>query len=146
MKPGIAKTKKYAKRKRFSLVKEDRVLDLLNQGYSVESIARIVNATVPGVYHAIRRINRRWKYPNDPKKGRERGFLSDREIEMIRMLNAGSLYNQYQLGQMFYGLSQAAINNICAKKTYADHCEDDSLDEFDFSPNFANCFASGARD
>lgn len=135
----------YNKKARFSLVKEDRVLDLLNQGYQVEHIAKIVNASPNGVYLAIKRINKRWKYPDDPRKGRQRGFLSDREVETIRQLYHGRYYTLYEIGQMFYNLSEVSILYICQGRTYAYDCKDESLDSFDFSDSFKNRFAAGAR-
>lgn len=71
---------------RISLAKELRIKQLADQGYNHTDIAAICNIRHPStVACAIRRARRHWLYPDDPKLGRHRNFLSDDDIEDIRL-------------------------------------------------------------
>lgn len=108
-------------RQRIPLIKEDRIWDLAQQGYGYEAIGRIVNTKPPSVGAAVKRCRLRWKYPDDPWKGRRRGYLSDQDIQtIIKLSNEGMTY--LTIGRR-YGVSEAAIGLIVRRKTYVTTCE-----------------------
>lgn len=103
-------------RKRVSLVKEDRILDLLNQGYGYNAIAAICNVSRGNLTNVKNRLIRRHRHPNDPWKGRKRGMLSDAQIEEIRdMREAGvsvaSIANRFRL-------SVSCVHGIVSHRSY----------------------------
>lgn len=108
-------------RQRIPLIKEDRIWDLAQQGYGLQSIGRIVNANPPAVGAAVRRCRLRWKYPDDPFKGRRRGYLSDHDIETILKLAKEGV--TYLTISKRYGISETAIGLIVRRKTYVTTCE-----------------------
>lgn len=121
-------------RSRISIPKEDRIWNLRCQGYDYDSIARITNVAsgTPGA--VLKRVRRRPPLHKDPvKRGRKRGFLSDRQIHEIRL--------RYKLGEKQteiakeFGLDATAISKICCHKTYLEPCDDDTVDGYRFNFN-----------
>jgi transcriptional regulator len=102
--------------RRISLVKEDRIWNLREQGYCYETIARIVNCH-PSLTHVIRRIRRRPPYELDPiRRGRRNNFLSDSQIEDIRQRrDRGETYLTIAKS---YDVSETAIGLICRGQSY----------------------------
>lgn len=126
------------RRGRVSLVKENRIAQLHEQGYDPYSIGLITNVRPGLVNTVVRRVRRRWLYPDDPRMGRKRGFLSDREIEQIRDLRHTSKMTFAEIGKIFYGLDPGSVRAICLGITYVEPCGDRPEDEFDYTPNFMN--------
>lgn len=101
---------------RISLVKEDRIWNLREQGYCYETIARIVNCN-PNLTHVIRRIRRRPPYEVDPiRRGRRNNFLSDSQIEDIRRRHDRG--ETYLTIAKSYAVSETAIGLICRRQSY----------------------------
>lgn len=74
---------------RISLLKEDRVWALREQGYDYDSIARIVNCSSSSCTLVLRRVRRRPPLEVDPvRRGRHRGWMSDTQIDDIRQRRA----------------------------------------------------------
>jgi DNA-binding CsgD family transcriptional regulator len=103
-------------RGRISLLKEDRIFELRRQGYDLDTISKIVNASHSATGVAIKRISRRWLYPDDPHCGRQRGFLSDSQIEEIKALRRQG--HTYLTIAKKYKLSEQAVGLICRGQTY----------------------------
>lgn len=103
-------------RGRISLVKEDRIWQLREQGYCYDSIARIVNCS-PGLTFVIRRIRNRPPKHIDPiKRGRCRNWLSDAQVDDIRRRNQqGETYLSIAKS---YDMSEKSIGFICRYKSY----------------------------
>lgn len=127
-------------RNRISLAKENRIRDLLDQGYPTDIVASIVNLPVPSVYTASRRIRNRWKHEGDPRLGRRLEFLNDQDICNIRRLRAMG-WTYHRIGQEFYGLTGTSVYAICSGRTYQEPCFDGT--GYDFSKNFINRWRSG---
>lgn len=105
-------------RARISIYREDRIWDLRCQGYDYDSIARIVNVS-PSLTGVIRRIRRRPSMEADPvRRGRRCNFLSDSQLEDIKLRYASG-QRQGDIGKL-YGLSNSAISQICTGRTYAE--------------------------
>jgi hypothetical protein len=105
-------------RNRISVVKEDRIWNLRSQGYCYESIARIVNCS-PQLTQVIRRVRNRPPKHLDPlRRGRIRGWLSDAQVDDIRVRHErGETY--FSIGKR-YDMSEKAICLICNYKTYTE--------------------------
>lgn len=74
---------------RISLLKEDRVWALREQGYDYNSIARIVNCAPKSCTAVLRRVRRRPPLEVDPvRRGRRAGWMSDAQIDDIRQRRA----------------------------------------------------------
>jgi len=74
-----------ATKNRISLLKEDRVWSLREQGYDYDSIARIVNCAPNSCTSVLRRVRRRPPIDVDPvRRGRRAGWMSDSLIDDIR--------------------------------------------------------------
>jgi DNA-binding CsgD family transcriptional regulator len=121
-------------RSRISIPKEDRIWDLRCQGYDYDSIARIVNISRGAPSKVIRRVRQRPPMSKDPiKRGRKAGFLSDHQINQIRL--------RHKLGETYaciakdFNLHETAIGKICRQVTYSDNCNDETLSgySYDFS-------------
>jgi hypothetical protein len=119
-------------RGRISLAKEDRIAQLFSQGYRLDEIARICNCSDGGVRGALKRYGRRWRYPDDPRKGRQRGFLSDAEIEAIHEMRTQG-HTLMEIGRAFYGLTGGALGALFAGRTYQT-----PEDVHDYSDQFIN--------
>jgi hypothetical protein len=105
-------------RARISIYREDRIWDLRCQGYDYDSIARIVNVS-PSLTGVIRRIRRRPSVEVDPvRRGRRCNFLSDAQLEDIKLRYANG-QRQGDIGKV-YGLSNSAISHICTGRTYTE--------------------------
>lgn len=104
------------KRGRISLLKEDRILELRRQGYDLDTISRIVNTSRSAISVAIKRISRRWLYPDDQHCGRLRGFLSDGQIDEIKTMRKHG-YTYLTIARQ-YGISENAVGMICREQTY----------------------------
>lgn len=115
-------------RGRISLVKEDRIWQLREQGYCYDSIARIVNCS-PGLTVVIRRIRNRPPEHMDPiRRGRYRNWLSDAQVDDIRKRNRqGETY--LSIGKS-YDMSEHSIGLICRYQSYR---EPESKYPFEFS-------------
>lgn len=101
---------------RISIYREDRIWDLRCQGYDYDSIARIVNVS-PSLTGVLRRVRRRPSVEADPiRRGRRSGFLSDAQLEDIKLRFANG-ERQRDIGAR-YGLSNSAISHICTGRTY----------------------------
>lgn len=108
-------------RQRIPLIKEDRIWALTKQGYTYDSISRIVNAKPGAVGNAVKRCRLRWKYPDDPYKGRKRGYLSDQDIEtIIKLSEQGMTY--LTIGKR-YGIGEKSIGHIVRRLTYKTSAE-----------------------
>lgn len=117
-------------KKRYSLLKEDRIAQLYSQGYNIDIIARIVNGTPGGCRFALRRRRRRWMHPEGVRRGRYANFLSDAQIDDIRSSYAAG-ETQESIAQR-YELHQPAISYIVNNKSYKES-EDAGGYAFDFS-------------
>lgn len=108
---------------RISIVKEDRIWSLREQGYCYESIASIVNIAPNSPHKVLRRVMRRPPIEVDPiRRGRGHSWMSDQQIEDIR--------NRRERGQTLlgiaklYNVSTSAISNICNYRSYVEPEED----------------------
>jgi hypothetical protein len=75
-------------KRRISIIKENRIVSLLTQGYDRDSVARICNCGVYSIGHVLRRVRRRPVGTNGVRLGRGHSFLSDDQIEDIRTRRA----------------------------------------------------------
>jgi DNA-binding CsgD family transcriptional regulator len=122
-------------RSRISIPKEDRIWDLRCQGYDYDSIARIVNTSEGTPGKVLRRVARRPPLEKDPiKRGRYRGFLSDNQINDIRMRK--HLGETYLSIAKDFDMHESCIGRICRQETYANPCEDDTFSGYPY--NFSN--------
>lgn len=120
---------------RVSIPKEDRIWSLRCQGYDYESIARITNVSISTPGHVIRRVRRRPPYEQDPiKRGRLRGFLSDLQVEQIRLRHRNG-ETLFSISKDF-GIQESSIGKICRYATYIVSCDDHTSDGYCY--NFAN--------
>lgn len=121
-------------RRRISIRKEDRIWQLRCQGYTLDSIGRIVNVEPSSVTRIVRRVRRRPPLEQDPvRRGRRRNWIDADQIADIRW--------RRQQGESLsaiaadYWVSLTTIYNICAERTYITAVED-GFDSYPFSfPN-----------
>jgi len=119
-------------RNRISIVKEDRIWQLRCQGYCYESIGSIVNCNPMYMTIILRRVRRRPPLEIDPiKRGRQRNFLSDAQVEDIRMRKANG--ETYLSISKDYELSESTICKIANGITYKEPANDS-----DYQYNFSN--------
>lgn len=119
-------------RNRISLAQELRIWDLRRQGYRLDQVARICNLPWKSVATATYRARLHWKHQGDPRLGRQRGWLSDQDVETIRRQRA--LGVSVRALAKRYGMSDSSIRNICLGKTYATPCQDAALGyNYDFT-------------
>ena len=119
-------------RNRVSIVKEDRIWQLRCQGYSYESIGSIVNCNPGYMTIVIRRVRRRPPIEVDPiKRGRHHNFLSDNQVDDIRMRKANG-ETCLSIGKD-YDLSESAIWCIANHVTYKEPAHDSG-----YAYNFSN--------
>ena len=110
-------------RNRVSIVKEDRIWQLRCQGYYYDSIGSIVNCNPCYITIVLRRVRRRPPIEVDPiKRGRRSNFLSDNQVEDIRMRRAQgetalSIAKDYHIGE-------SAISKIANNVTYKEPAYD----------------------
>jgi hypothetical protein len=110
-------------RTRVSIVKEDRIWHLRCQGYDYDSIGSIVNVNPHYMTHVLRRVRQRPPIEVDPiKRGRRSNFLSDSQVEDIRMRRARgetalSISKDYAIGE-------SAICKIANNVTYKEPAYD----------------------
>lgn len=120
------------RRNRISLAQELRIWDLRRQGYRLDEVARICNLPWRSVATATYRARLHWKYQGDPRLGRQRGWLSDQDVETIRRQRALGVSTAALARR--YGMSDSSIRNICQGKTYATPCQDAGLGyNYDFT-------------
>jgi hypothetical protein len=105
-------------RSRISLAKEDRIWNLRTQGYDYDSIARIVNIRSRCLTPVIRRVRRRPKDGDPVRMGRGHSFLSDQQVDTIR-LRVAKGEKQHKVAKEF-GISTSAVNAIWRKRTYVE--------------------------
>jgi hypothetical protein len=118
---------------RFSLVKELRIKQLADQGYNYSSIAAICNLKTKGsVAFVIKRARRHWLYPDDPWKGRVRNFLSDNQVEDIRL--RAKRGEHYQSIADDHKISYDCVYKIAVGRSYK---SDETGFPFDFEPKRA---------
>ena len=119
-------------RNRITIVKENRIWQLRCQGYSYDSIGSIVNCNPTYMTIVIRRVRRRPPVEIDPiKRGRQRNFLSDDQVQDIRTRKAHgetglSIGNEYDL-------TESTIYKIANGVTYKEPANDSG-----YSYNFSN--------
>jgi hypothetical protein len=119
-------------RTRVSIVKEDRIWQLRCQGYDYGSIGSIVNCNPCYMTIILRRVRRRPPVEVDPiKRGRQRNFLSDNQVEDIRIrkVNGETCLSISK----DYDLSESAINKIANNVTYRKPAHDSG-----YAYNFKN--------
>lgn len=85
-------------------------------------MAKICNLPWKSVATATYRARLHWKYQDDPRLGRQRGWLSDQDVETIRRQRG--LGVSVQVLAKRYGMSDSSIRNICLGRTYATPCQD----------------------
>lgn len=119
-------------RNRVSIVKEDRAWQLRCQGYSYDSIGSIVNCNPSYMTVILRRVRRRPPIEVDPiKRGRRSNFLSDSQVEDIRMRRS---QGETALSiSKDYGISESAIGRIANHITYKELAYDSG-----YNYNFSN--------
>lgn len=105
-------------RSRISLSKEDRIWDLRVQGYDYDSIARIVNIRTRSLTPVIRRVRKRPKHADSVRMGRGHSFLSDHQVDTIR-LRVSRGEKQHKVAKD-YGVSTSAVNAIWRNRTYVE--------------------------
>lgn len=119
-------------RTRVSIVKEDRIWQLRCQGYDYGSIGSIVNCNPCYMTIVLRRVRRRPPIEVDPiKRGRQRNFLSDNQVEDIRIRKANG--ETCLSISKDYDLSESAINKIANSVTYREPAYDSG-----YAYNFKN--------
>ena len=104
-------------RTRVSIVKEDRIWQLRCQGYDYDSIGSIVNCNPHYMTMVLRRVRRRPPIEKDPiKRGRRNNFLSDNQLDDIRMRRSnGEVLRSIAKD---YDISESAIGNIVRGVSY----------------------------
>jgi DNA invertase Pin-like site-specific DNA recombinase len=71
----------------------------------------------------------------DPiRRGRLRGFLSDRQIHEIRLRK--KLGETYRSIAKDFGIDQTCIGKICREETYINPCQDNTFSGYPY--NFSN--------
>jgi hypothetical protein len=97
-------------RNRVSIVKEDRIWQLRCQGYDYDSIGSIVNCNPCYMTIVLRRVRRRPPIEVDPvKRGRRSNFLSDNQVEDIRMRQSTMVRLHYLLPRTITLVSQRSV-------------------------------------
>ena len=105
-------------RRRISVLREDRIWDLRSQGYSCDSIARIVDICPSSVTHVVRRVRRRPPEHLDPvRRGRGHSFLSDFQVAEIRKRKASG-ETLLSIGKDF-SLTESSVSLIARGITYS---------------------------
>jgi len=112
-------------RNRVSIVKEDRIWQLRCQGYDYDSIGSIVNCNPKYMTIVLRRVRRRPPIEKDPiKRGRRNNFLSDNQLDDIRMRRSnGEVLRSIAKD---YAISESAIGNIVRGVSYKEPSNDSS--------------------
>lgn len=102
---------------RISILKEDRIWDLVCQGYRRVDVAKIVNCGPSSTTTVIRRVRNRPSIEKDPiRRGRRRAWLSDAQLDDIRTRRAQG-EKLASIGKDYW-LDPRTICSICKHRSY----------------------------
>ena len=114
-------------KRRISIVKENRIVQLLQYGYDRHSVARICNCGYQSITAVLRRVRRRPQSTDSIRLGRGHSWLSDNQVEDIR--------RRRENGEALHSIAkdyEMEPSTICSIANYRTYQQSEDHYPFDF--------------